>query len=98
MDIRIIRVKVYSKLAIWLLRLSKKLDYLSQLYIWKWYGALKEDLITSLEEEVADVYVTLRELRKTNQYVDDKRVSEIIDQKRKRMYERLGVKAESFIF
>jgi hypothetical protein len=43
MDIRIIRVKVYSKLAIWLLRLSKKLDYLSQLYIWKWYVALKED-------------------------------------------------------
>lgn len=56
------------------------------------------DLITSLEEEVADVYVTLRELRKTDRYVDDKRVSEIIDQKRKRMYERLGVKAESFIF
>lgn len=43
MDIRIIRVKVYSKVAICLLRLSKKLDYLSQLYIWKWYRALKED-------------------------------------------------------
>ena len=43
MDIRVIRVNFYSKVSIWLLRLSKKLDYLSQLYIWKWYGALKED-------------------------------------------------------
>lgn len=49
MDIRIIRVKVYSKLAIWLLRLSKKLDRLSQLYIWKWYGALKEDPRATVE-------------------------------------------------
>jgi hypothetical protein len=49
MDIRIIRVKVYSKVAIWLLRLSKKLDHLSQLYIWKWYGALKEDPRATVE-------------------------------------------------
>lgn len=43
MDIRVIRVKFYSKVSIWLLKLSKKLDYLSQLYIWKWYEALTED-------------------------------------------------------
>lgn len=56
------------------------------------------DLTTSLEEEMADVYVTLRELRKIKNLVNNERVADAIDFKRKRMYERLGVKADSFIF
>ena len=49
MDIRVIRVKVYSKVSIWLLRLSRKVDYLSYLYIWKWYKAMEEDPRASKE-------------------------------------------------
>lgn len=43
MDIRIIRVHFYKNLAIWLIRLSQKIDYLSGLYVWKWYKAMEED-------------------------------------------------------
>lgn len=43
MDIRVIRVKFYSKIAVWSIRLSQKLDYLSGLYVWKWYKAMEKD-------------------------------------------------------
>ena len=43
MDIRVMRVKFYSKIAGWLLKLLQKLDYLSSLYIWKWYKAMEKD-------------------------------------------------------
>ena len=56
------------------------------------------DLYSALDEEVADVYVTLREVRKANDLVNNDKVAEIIDQKRKRMSKRLGMKAESFVF
>lgn len=56
------------------------------------------DLYSALDEEVADVYVTLREVRKANDLVNNDKVAEIIDQKRKRMNKRLGMKAESFVF
>lgn len=43
MDIRVIRVLFYKNLAIWSIRLSQKLDYLSGLYVWKWYKTMEED-------------------------------------------------------
>ena len=49
MDIRVMRVKLYSKIATWLLKLSKKIDYLSYFYIWKWYKAMEEDPRASKE-------------------------------------------------
>ena len=54
-------------------------------------------LVGHISEEMADVYVTAAEVRKAD-IVDSKYVSEIIDFKRRRMNERLGMKAESFIF
>lgn len=56
------------------------------------------NLVANLEEEIADVYIILRELRKTDLLVDDDNISTIMDRKRKRMNERLGMRAESFIF
>lgn len=56
-----------------------------------------DELMDRVEEEIADVYICLRELRKT-QYVNDAHVSSEIDKKRKRMNERLGMRAETFIF
>lgn len=56
------------------------------------------ELSMRIDEEVADCYVTLRELRKAPNIVNNNAVSEFIDFKRKRMNERLGMKAESFIF
>lgn len=50
-----------------------------------------------VEEEMADVYICLREMMKT-QYVNDTHVSSAIDKKRERMNERLGMRAETFIF
>lgn len=47
---------------------------------------------------MADVYIILRELRKTDGLVDSRKVSEVIDEKRRRMNKRLGMKADSFIF
>lgn len=43
MDIRIIRVKIYAKIAQWSIKLSQKLDYLSGIYVWKWYKAMEKD-------------------------------------------------------
>ena len=43
MDIRIIRVKTYSKISVLLIRLSQKIDNLAASYIWKWYKAMEED-------------------------------------------------------
>ena len=43
MDIRVMRVEFYSKIAVWSIRLSQKLDYLSGLCVWKWYKAMEED-------------------------------------------------------
>lgn len=60
-------------------------------------GHTMDELMDQVEQEMADVYVTLSEMRKT-QYVNDMHVSSEIDKKRRRMNERLGMKAESFIF
>jgi hypothetical protein len=49
MDIRVMRVKLYSKIAVWSLKFSQKLDHLSYLYIWKWYKAMEEDPRVSKE-------------------------------------------------
>lgn len=49
MDIRVIRVKIYSKIAVWSIKLSQKLDYLSGIYVWKWYKAMEEDPRASKE-------------------------------------------------
>ena len=43
MDIRVMRVKFYSKIAVWSIKLSQKIDHLSGLFIWKWYKAMEED-------------------------------------------------------
>lgn len=43
MDIRVMRVLFYKNLALWLINLSQKIDYLSGLYVWKWYKAMEED-------------------------------------------------------
>ena len=59
---------------------------------------LLPDLTHKIEEEMADVYICLRELRKAKNLVDNVVVSDIIDEKRKRMNERLGMRAESFLF
>ena len=56
------------------------------------------DLTHKIEEEMADVYICLRELRKAKNLVDNVVVSDMIDEKRKRMNERLGMRAESFLF
>ena len=49
MDIRIIRVNFYSKVAQYLLRFSQKIDHLSNIYIWKWYKAMEKDPRASKE-------------------------------------------------
>lgn len=61
-------------------------------------GKTKEEMIDNLHEEIADAYVSLREVRKIPGLVDNEKIGDTIDFKRKRMYERLGVKADSFIF
>lgn len=60
-------------------------------------GHTMDELMDQVEQEMADVYVTMREMRKT-QYVNDMHVSSEIDKKRRRINERLGMRAESFIF
>lgn len=62
------------------------------------HGKTKEELIDNLHEEIADVYVSLREVRKIPGLVDNEKIGDAIDFKRKRMAERLGVNADSFIF
>lgn len=61
-------------------------------------GRSNPELTSKIEEEMADVYIILRELRKTDGLVDSRKVSEVIDEKRRRMNKRLGMKADSFIF
>lgn len=61
------------------------------------HGKTKEEMLANVHEEMADVYVTLRELRKTDT-IDSEQISSIIDLKRRRMAKRLGVKEDSFIF
>lgn len=61
-------------------------------------GRSYPDLTHKVEEEMADVYIILRELRKADGLVDNSRVSDIIDEKRTRMNKRLGMKAENFLF
>ena len=60
-------------------------------------GHTMDELMDQVEQEMADVYICLREMRKT-QYVNDTHVSSEIDKKRRRMNERLGMRAETFIF
>ena len=43
MDIRVMRVEFYSKIATWSIKLLKKFDYFSGLCVWKWYKAMEED-------------------------------------------------------
>ena len=62
------------------------------------HGNTEEELLANVHEEMADVYVTLRELRKVTNVIDNEKISATIDAKRKRMNKRLGMKAESFIF
>lgn len=61
------------------------------------HGKTKEEMLANVHEEMADVYVTLRELRKTDT-IDSEQISSIIDLKRRRMAKRLGLKEDSFIF
>lgn len=62
------------------------------------HGKTEEEMLANVHEEMADVYVTLRELRKVTKYIDNVKIGDTIDDKRKRMAIRLGVQADSFIF
>ena len=62
------------------------------------HGKTEEEMLANVHEEMADVYVTLRELRKVTKYIDNAKIGDTIDEKRKRMATRLGVQADSFIF
>ena len=62
------------------------------------HGKTYTELVNNLHEEMADVYVILRELRKITDIVDSERINNAIDYKRKRMAKRLGLKEDSFIF
>ena len=60
-------------------------------------GRTMDELMDHVEEEMADVYICLRELRKS-QCINETHVSSAIDKKRERMNRRLGMRADSFIF
>lgn len=62
------------------------------------HGKTEAEMLSSIHEEMADVYVTLRELRKVTCWIDSERINDTIDYKRKRMAKRLGLKEDSFIF
>ena len=62
------------------------------------HGKTEEEMLANVHEKMADVYVTLRELRKVTKYIDNVKIGDTIDEKRKRMATRLGVQADSFIF
>ena len=62
------------------------------------HGKTEEEMLANVHEEMADVYVTLRELRKITDLVDNEKIADTIDYKRKRMAKRLGLKEDSFIF
>lgn len=61
-------------------------------------GHSEIELKHNIEEEMGDVLVIMREVRKVPDLIDNERVAESIDFKRKRMCERLGIQADSFIF
>ena len=62
------------------------------------HGKTKEEMLDNLYEEIADAYVSLREVRKIPDLIDNEKIGATIDAKRKRMVKRLGMKADSFIF
>lgn len=62
------------------------------------HGKTEEEMLANVHEEMADVYVTLRELRKVTEYIDNIKICDTMDEKRKRMATRLGLKEDSFIF
>lgn len=62
------------------------------------HGKTEEEMLANVHEEMADVYVTLRELRKVTKYIDSVKITDTIDTKRRRMAKRLGLKEDSFIF
>lgn len=62
------------------------------------HGKTEEEMLANVHEEMADVYVTLRELRKVTCWIDSEKVNNTVDEKRKRMAKRLGLKEDSFIF
>ncbi len=62
------------------------------------HGRSEEMMLKNIHEEMADVMVTMRELRKVSEVIDNEEVNRIIDQKRRRMAKRLGLKEDSFIF
>lgn len=49
MDIRVMRVRFYKNLAVWSIKLSQKIDYLSGLCVWKWYKVMEKDPRASKE-------------------------------------------------
>lgn len=62
------------------------------------HGKTEEEMLANVHEEMADVYVSLRELRKVTKYIDSVKITDTIDTKRRRMAKRLGLKEDSFIF
>ena len=62
------------------------------------HGKTEAEMLNNVHEEMADVMVTMRELRKVTNIIDNEKVNRIIDEKRKRMARRLGLKEDSFIF
>lgn len=62
------------------------------------HGRTEDGMRNDILEEMADVMVTMRELRKVVEFIDNEEVNRIIDLKRKRMTKRLGLKEDSFIF
>lgn len=62
------------------------------------HGKTKEEMVDNLHEEMADVYVSLREVRKITDLIDNEKVSSTVDAKRRRMAKRLGLKEDAFIF
>lgn len=62
------------------------------------HGKTEAEMLNNVHEEMADVYVTLRELRKITCWIDSEKINNTVDEKRKRMARRLGLKEYSFIF
>ncbi len=61
-------------------------------------GKGEDEMIFAIHEELADVCVTMREVRKIGELINNEQVNRIIDAKRRRMAKRLGLKEDSFIF